>query len=86
MHALGVVLQGACCFFLRASDAPAQEVTRAGLRLLLNGDASQWDRAMQMPHYNTHSMPAVSLHTGAHLIQVCSLLVFPARGVRCTRL
>lgn len=47
-------------------------MTRAGLRLLLNGDASQWDRAMQMPHYNTHSMPAVSLHTGAHLIQVLS--------------
>ena len=47
-----------------------QEVTRAGLRLLLNGDASQWDRAMQMPHYNTRSMPAVSLHTGVHLIQV----------------
>ena len=48
-----------------------QEVMRAGLRLLFNGDASQWDRAMQLPHYNTRSMPAVSLHTGLHLIQVC---------------
>ena len=42
---------------------------RAGLRLLFNGDASQWDRAMQLPHYNTRSMPAVSVHTGLHLIQ-----------------
>ena len=43
---------------------------RAALRLLFNGDASQWDRAMQLPHYNSRSMPAISLHTGLHLIQV----------------
>jgi hypothetical protein len=46
------------------------ELTRAGLRLLLNGDASEWDRALQMPHYAVASMPAISLHTGAHLIQL----------------
>lgn len=46
------------------------ELARAALRLLLNGDTSQWDRAIQMPHYNTRSMPAISLHTGMHLIQV----------------
>ena len=46
-----------------------QEVMRAGLRLLFNGDASQWDRAMQLPHYNSRSMPAISLHTGLHLTQ-----------------
>lgn len=51
-----------------------QEVTRAGLRLLFNGDTSQWDRAMQLPHYNSRSMPAVSLHSGHHLIQVCFLI------------
>lgn len=45
------------------------ELARAALRLLLNGDTSQWDRAIQMPHYNTRSMPAISLHTGMHLIQ-----------------
>lgn len=46
------------------------ELARAGLRLLLNGDSSQWDRALQMPHYNTQSMPAISFHTALHLIQV----------------
>lgn len=46
------------------------ELTRAALRLLLNGDASEWDRALQMPHYAVASMPAISLHTGAHLIQL----------------
>ena len=46
------------------------ELVRAGVRVLLNGDSSQWDRAMQMPHYNTRSMPSISFHTGMHLIQV----------------
>ncbi|KAL0056175.1 hypothetical protein WJX82_008465 [Trebouxia sp. C0006] len=45
------------------------ELVRAGIRVLLNGDSSQWDRAMQMPHYNTRSMPSISFHTGMHLIQ-----------------
>ncbi|EFN54144.1 hypothetical protein CHLNCDRAFT_53131 [Chlorella variabilis] len=46
------------------------ELIRAALRLMLNGDKSEWDRALQMPHYNTYGMPAISLHTGAHLIQL----------------
>ena len=50
------------------------ELVRAGIRVLLNGDSSQWDRAMQMPHYNTRSMPSISFHTGMHLIQVMPLL------------
>jgi hypothetical protein len=37
--------------------------------MLLNGDASQWDRALQMPHYNARAMPAISFHTGVHLVQ-----------------
>ena len=37
--------------------------------MLMSGDKSEWDRALQMPHYNTYSMPAISLHTGAHFIQ-----------------
>ena len=37
--------------------------------MLLSGDKSEWDKALQMPHYNTYSMPAISLHTGAHFIQ-----------------
>lgn len=53
------------------SQIPAlHELARAALRLLFNGDTSQWDRALQMPHYNTRSMPAISMHTGMHLIQV----------------
>ena len=56
---------------------------RAGLRLLFNGDASQWDRAMQLPHYNTRSMPAVSVHTGLHLIQVAPACWLLIRGQCC---
>ena len=46
------------------------ELARVALRVLFTGDVSQWDRAIQMPHYNTQSMPAISLHTAIHLIQV----------------
>jgi len=35
----------------------------------LNGDVSQWDRAVQMPHYSATSMPAISVYTGLHLRQ-----------------
>jgi len=45
------------------------ELANAALKMMFSGDASQWYRAMQMPHYNTRSMPAISLHTGMHLIQ-----------------
>ncbi len=38
--------------------------------MLLNDDASEWDRALQMPHYAVASMPAMSVHTGHHLIQL----------------
>ena len=36
----------------------------------MSGDNSEWDRALQMPHYNEYSMPALSLHAGAHLVQL----------------
>lgn len=39
------------------------------MQAMFSGDVSEWDLAMQMPHYNTTSMPAVSLHTGAHFAQ-----------------
>jgi len=52
------------------------ELTRAALRLLLNGDKSEWDRALQMPHYAVASMPALSLHTGAHFIQLINTKKF----------
>lgn len=42
------------------------------MRLCLDGDISQWDRALQMPHYNAVDMPAISLHAGNHLVQVPS--------------
>jgi hypothetical protein len=45
------------------------ELSLSLLRLLVNGDCSDWDRALQMPHYAAESMPAISVHTGAHLIQ-----------------
>lgn len=58
-----------------------QELFLAGMRLMLNGDSSQWDRALQMPHYSAKDMPALSLHTGMHLIQArpfpaCKIFLF----------
>ena len=38
-------------------------------RFLLNGDTSQWDRALKMPHYTVKEMPAVSFETACHLVQ-----------------
>jgi hypothetical protein len=53
-----------------AAQIPAlHELARAFLRLAFSGDTSQWDRAIQMPHYNSRSMPAISLHTGHHCCQ-----------------
>ena len=31
--------------------------------------ASQWDRALQLPHYAAAAMPGISLHTGNHVCQ-----------------
>ena len=28
----------------------------------MNGDTSQWDSVMQLPHYSAAAMPAVSMH------------------------
>ncbi|KAK9810435.1 hypothetical protein WJX72_010667 [[Myrmecia] bisecta] len=52
------------------------ELMRAGLRVLMNGDSSQWDRALQMPHYNSRSMPAISFHCGTHIVQWCRTGLF----------
>jgi hypothetical protein len=46
------------------------ELWRLLMKTLLGGDASEWDRAMQMPHYNSDSMPAISLEQVSHLMQV----------------
>ena len=39
------------------------------IQLLLSDDASQWDRALQMPHYSAKAMPAVSMDTILHMTQ-----------------
>lgn len=39
------------------------------MHLLLGGDKSPWDSAMQLPHYQDDGMPGISLHTGLHLVQ-----------------
>jgi pimeloyl-ACP methyl ester carboxylesterase len=52
------------------------ELTRSLLRLLLNGDASEWDRALAMPHYSRSAMPAISLNSGEHLIQLINTKEF----------
>jgi pimeloyl-ACP methyl ester carboxylesterase len=58
-------------FMLDFARMPALgDLMRAFMRFTLNGDRSQWDRAVQMPHYNAKSMPAVSLHQGVHFTQL----------------
>lgn len=42
------------------------DLVKAGMRMMLSGDSSQWDAALKMPHYSTYSMPALSLHSGSH--------------------
>ncbi|GAX74610.1 hypothetical protein CEUSTIGMA_g2058.t1 [Chlamydomonas eustigma] len=39
-------------------------------QLALNNDASQWERALQMPHYNAKHMPSLSVYQVLHLIQM----------------
>ena len=52
-----------------------KSLTAAGLRLLTSGDSSEWDQAMQMPHYNSNDMPCISSETALHLIQVTVILL-----------
>ncbi|CAD7700880.1 unnamed protein product [Ostreobium quekettii] len=40
------------------------------IRLILGGDSSPWEAAMQIPHFGVHSMPGISMHTALHLIQL----------------
>ncbi|KAG2438460.1 hypothetical protein HYH02_010914 [Chlamydomonas schloesseri] len=56
---------------LSASRIPGLgELMRLGFKAMLDGDISQWDRALQMPHYNEEDMPAISLDQVLHLIQL----------------
>jgi lysosomal acid lipase/cholesteryl ester hydrolase len=55
--------------FARLMPALA-DLLRAVVRFSLGGDRSQWDRAAQLPHYNARAMPAVSMHTGLHFVQL----------------
>lgn len=53
-----------------------QDLIKAFMKMMLSGDSSQWDAALQMPHYSTYSMPALSLHCGAHFAQWANDLSF----------
>ncbi|GLI64543.1 hypothetical protein VaNZ11_007837 [Volvox africanus] len=56
---------------LSASRIPGLgELLRLGFKALLNGDISQWDRALQLPHYSAQDMPAISVDQVLHLIQL----------------
>jgi len=54
---------------LRAIPSLA-ELLNLAIRGLLSGDASQWDRALQMPHYGAKAMPACSLNQCIHMAQI----------------
>ena len=36
---------------------------------IFGGDSSDWTKAMSLPHYSAHAMPAVSLHLANHFAQ-----------------
>ncbi|KAK9834097.1 hypothetical protein WJX84_003001 [Apatococcus fuscideae] len=58
--------------FVDMSQIPALNyLLSTGIRVAFSGDKSQWDRALQMPHYSPASMPAISWHTGIHFGQWC---------------
>eukprot|EP00798_Chlamydomonas_sp_ICE-L_P025587 gene25587-11240_t len=61
------------------------ELQRLIISFSLNGDPSQWDRAMQMPHYSEVSMPAMSVHVidslSALQMQYYSEVFMPALSV-----
>ena len=62
------------------NELPAvKEMFKKTLKFAFSGDRSEWDLALQMPHYNTASMPAISWHTGMHFGQVRSS--FPCRNL-----
>ena len=65
---------GRLFFFKIFQDAvqyPAiREFVKRSIRLLMNGDVSPWEFAMQLPHYDVNSMPGISVHSGIHLIQI----------------
>jgi hypothetical protein len=51
---------------LELARLPAMaDLARAAMSAFFGGDASQWERALVMPHYSAAGMPACSLH------QVC---------------
>jgi hypothetical protein len=53
-------------YFLEILRLPAlADFTRALMKAFFGGDASEWERALLMPHYNAAGMPSCSLH------QVC---------------
>eukprot|EP00882_Tetradesmus_deserticola_P020949 GHRQ01022642.1.p2 GENE.GHRQ01022642.1~~GHRQ01022642.1.p2 ORF type:complete len:158 (+),score=69.16 GHRQ01022642.1:344-817(+) len=46
------------------------DFTRAAMKAFFGGDASEWERALLMPHYSAAGMPSCSLHQALHFIQV----------------
>jgi hypothetical protein len=50
-------------YFLEILRLPAlADFTRALMKAFFGGDASEWERALLMPHYNAAGMPSCSLH------------------------
>ena len=46
------------------------DLLKVVIKLLLSNDASQWERVVQMPHYNANSMPTASIFQILHLVQI----------------
>lgn len=46
------------------------DLVKLVFKVLLSNDASQWERVVQMPHYNATSMPTASIFQILHLVQI----------------
>eukprot|EP00775_Hariotina_reticulata_P003459 gene3459-3730_t len=58
-------------YLLEIARLPAlADFTRALMKVFFGGDASEWERALLMPHYSAAGMPACSLHQALHFIQI----------------
>jgi hypothetical protein len=60
-----------------------QDLVAAFMRAMTGGDTSQWHTALQMPHYSAFAMPALSLHSGAHVSCVGRGLICVAGRFGC---
>eukprot|EP00879_Flechtneria_rotunda_P032771 GHRR01036114.1.p1 GENE.GHRR01036114.1~~GHRR01036114.1.p1 ORF type:complete len:116 (-),score=20.06 GHRR01036114.1:267-614(-) len=57
------------------------DFTRAVMKAFFGGDASEWERALLMPHYSATGMPACGLHQ----VWLCCVLLIIRFWAECVQ-